>query len=58
MSILGNISLNLAFMYERCEGDHKLCYLVKIRKIIVEVMGLSITQNQLIVIEDGAGRDR
>ena len=39
--IFGNIPLNLASMYERCEGDQKLCYSVKIRKIIVEVlMGL------------------
>ena len=37
VSILGNIPPNLATIYESCEGDQKLCYLVKIRKIIVEV---------------------
>ena len=37
LAIFGSISPNLASIYERCEGDQKLCYLVKIRKIIVEV---------------------
>ena len=37
LSIFGNLYTNLATMYERCEGGEKLCYLVKIRKIFVEV---------------------
>ena len=37
LAIFGNISPNLASIYQSCEGDQKLCYLVKIRKIIVEV---------------------
>ena len=44
VSIFGNLYTNLATMYERCEGGEKLCYLVKIRKIFVEVFSLAETE--------------
>ena len=58
LSIFGSIAPNLASIYERCEGDQKLCYLVKIRKIIVEVYcGGFIQLEARYLIKDGSGRD-
>ena len=59
LSIFESIAPNLASIYERCEGDQKLCYLVKIRKIIVEVYceGLNQLVEARYLIKDGSGRD-